>query len=94
MGTLTYKEAEWLVNFSKNTLGLKLQGDVVNQYYEAERLLMGKDKINRRGCTCHYKSLAKMVSSLWDQYKQKVLDIYNEGPEKKEEKRSSRSEDS
>ena len=46
MGTLTYKEAEWLVNFSKNTLGLKLQGDVVNQYYEAERLLMGKDKIN------------------------------------------------
>jgi len=89
-----YKEAEWLVEFSKNTLGLKLQGQVLEDYYEAERLLKGKDEIDKRSCTCHYKSLAKMVNSLWDQYKQTVLDIYNEGPKEETKKRSSRSKDS
>ena len=82
MRTLTYDEAKWLVDFSKNTLGLRLQGKVVEDYYEAERLLRGLDKIDRRSCTCHYKSLAKMVSSLWDQYKQQVTEVYDNGPTK------------
>tara|TARA_R110000803_G_scaffold33722_4_gene73782 strand:+ start:3572 stop:3784 length:213 start_codon:yes stop_codon:yes gene_type:complete len=53
----------------KWVLGLTLRGEVVNTYLEAERILLKKEKINRRNCSCQYGALKRSVDSLYETWK-------------------------
>jgi len=54
-----------------------LKGEVLNWYYETERLLRGWDATQPRGCSCEYKALATNVRSLIGQYKSYIESIVN-----------------
>ena len=76
---MTKEEAIFLVEkFEKQALGLILKGKVTDYYYEAERILRGWDKIKKRGCTCEYKNMARIVNGLFDQHKPEIYKLYEE----------------
>jgi len=76
---MTQEEAVWLKeHFEKKCKGATIKGNVLGCYYEAERILRGKDKINRRGCACQYKDLARVVNSMFDQYSTQINELYEE----------------
>lgn len=84
---MTLQEAIWLKEvFIDKHQGLILKGETLKAYYEAERILKGKDKIDKRPCTCQFKDLARIVNSLVDQYQSEIERLYEEsenaiGPE-------------
>lgn len=76
---MNIEEAIWLKEeFIPNHQGRMLKGSTLSAYYEAERILKNKDKIDRRGCTCQYRDLARLVNSMMDQYSSKINELYNE----------------
>ena len=77
---MTTQDAIWLKEeFIAKHQGLILKGATLNAYYEAERILKGKDSVNKRPCTCQYKDLARIVNSLVDQYQYEIDKLYEEG---------------
>lgn len=56
-----------LVEFPKYK-GLTLRGRVVQEYYEAERILKGLNQIMPRGCSCEYRHMAETVNKLHDKW--------------------------
>ena len=76
---MTEKEAIYLVEqFENRAKGRILKGEVTNIYYEAERILKGRAEIQKRGCTCEYKNMARIVSSLFDQHKDEIYRLYEQ----------------
>ena len=76
---MTQEEAVWLKeHFEKKCCKASIKGHVLGCYYEAERILRKKDKINKRGCTCQYKDMAKTVNSMFDQYSTQINKLYEE----------------
>ena len=76
---MTTQEAIWLKEeFITKHQGRMLKGATLNAYYEAERVLKGKDKIDRRPCTCQFKDLARLVNSLVEQYQSEIDRLYEE----------------
>lgn len=76
---MTREQAVWLKEeFIANHQGKILKGATLNAYYEAERILRGKDKIDRRGCSCQHKDLSKAVNSMIDQYTPNINQLYDE----------------
>jgi len=53
--------------------GRTLKGDVLNTYLEAERILLKKEKINRRNCSCQYGHLKRSVDALYLQWKKRTI---------------------
>ncbi len=45
--------------------GRRIKGEVLNSYYEAERILKGMEKINRRSCGCNYAAMGREVDALY-----------------------------
>lgn len=76
---MTHEHAIWLKeHFEKKCYRATLKGSTVGCYYEAERILRGKDKINKRGCTCQHKDMGKLVNSMFDQYSAQINKLYEE----------------
>lgn len=76
---MTQQEAIFLKEeFENNALGLILKGKVLDIYYEAERILRGWDKKKPRGCTCEYKNMARIVTSLYEQRKAEIEQLYEQ----------------
>ena len=76
---MTTQDAIWLrEEFIGKHQGKILKGATLNAYYEAERVLKGKDKIDRRPCTCQFKDLARIVNSLVEQYQSEIDRLYEE----------------
>ena len=74
---MTQEEAVWLKeHFEKKCFKATLKGHVLGCYYEAERILRNKDKIDKRGCACQYKDLARVVNSMFDQYSTQINELY------------------
>lgn len=48
--------------------GRGLRGEVLQAYYEAERILKGLDKINKRTCGCNYGAMGREVDRLYTQW--------------------------
>lgn len=76
---LTKEEATYIVEeFIGKYQGLILKGQTLAAYYETERILKGKDKIDKRNCVCQHKDLSRIVNSLVDQYKSYIYEVYEE----------------
>ena len=76
---MTQKEAIFLKEeFEKNALGLILKGRVLDTYYEAERILRGWDKPNRRSCSCDFKNMARITTSLFEQNYETINKLYEQ----------------
>lgn len=71
---LTPEQDKWLEEVFKPTMHLTIRGQVLSNYYEAEKLLTGAAKHQTRGCSCELGGL-----------KTKVVDLYNRYAKKKEE---------
>ena len=74
---LNKQEASYILDGEKKYVGRILRGDVLNWYYETERLLRGLDKPNIRGCNCEYRALAANVHSLIGQHRGYIESIVN-----------------
>lgn len=75
---LTIDEAKYIRNGEKY-LGLVMKGERLDWYYETERLLLGRANIDKRGCSCEYKKLHNMVSSLLSQHKSYIDEVIENG---------------
>ena len=57
------KDLDFLVNtFATKIYERSLRGMVLEGYYEAERILTGKQEVNRRDCTCQYRNMSSYVN--------------------------------
>ena len=72
--TLTFEQAKYIRDGEKY-LGLIMKGDRLTWYYETERLLLGREKIEKRGCSCEHKKLNNMVGSLLSQHKSYIDEV-------------------
>jgi hypothetical protein len=59
---------DWLLNEFPKYRGRLLKGEVLKAYYDAERILLNLPEIKKRGCGCHYGSMAREVDRLYDQW--------------------------
>jgi hypothetical protein len=71
---LTPEQDKWLEEVFKPTMHLTIRGQVLTNYYEAEKLLTGANRHLTRGCSCELGGL-----------KTKVVDLYNRYEAKKKE---------
>ena len=68
---MTEGEKNWLLRVFPQFRDRTLRGEVVDAYYEAERILLKKEQITTRGCSCEYRSLATNVNKLYDLWLEK-----------------------
>ncbi len=76
---MTQQEAVWIVDvwdieYSK----FALTRNTINQWYEAERILSGRDKISPRSCSCEWRVVARQVHALRNQHDVEIQKLYNE----------------
>lgn len=62
----TFLLEEWLP-----VKGTTLRGPTLSLYYEAERILEGREKINKRSCSCALRGMAENVHNLFHAWHQK-----------------------
>lgn len=63
------EDKEWLiVTFPEYYQGNIFDKEVLNAYYNAEKILLGNDKINRRGCDCQYNRVQQQIDRLYKQF--------------------------
>lgn len=62
------KDKQFLEVAFKEVYGHTLRGIVVERYYEAERILLKKERIQKRNCTCQYGALKRSVDSLYEKW--------------------------
>lgn len=76
---MTQEQAIFLKEeFETKALGRILKGTVLDSYYKAEMILRGWDKPKPRGCSCEYKNMARIVTSLFEQSKPTIDKLYEE----------------
>lgn len=75
---MTKEEAVYIVDVWEPIKNFGLNSKNINIWYEAERILRGWDKIQPRGCSCEYKTLARLVHSFREQYDNDVMRLYGE----------------
>lgn len=61
-------DEKWLLEEFPKYKGLVPRGEVWGKYLEAERILLGKEKIMERGCGCVRNSVAHNVDTLYEQW--------------------------
>ena len=62
------KDRKFLEVAFREVYGHTLRGIVVDRYLEAERILLNKERIHRRSCSCSYGSLKRSVDSLYERW--------------------------
>lgn len=62
-------EQRWLDEVFPTHQGKMVRGEVLQAYYEAERILKGKQTIQKRGCSCQFTGMAREVDRLYEQYR-------------------------
>jgi hypothetical protein len=62
------EDREWLDNKFPTYRGKTLMKETLMAYYEAERILEGREKINKRSCSCQLGDLANKVHMLYGKY--------------------------
>ena len=62
------QDKNWLLTEFPKYKGLVPKGDVWGKYLEAERILLGRDKILERGCSCQRNSVTASVNSLYENW--------------------------
>ena len=69
MVRISEKDSKWLKgHFAKESYGKVPRGNVIHDYLQAEKILIGYDKIKRRGCGCEYGSMARAVDKLYKEW--------------------------
>ena len=69
MVSISEKDSNWLKgHFTTESYGKVMRGNVIHDYLNAERILKGYDKIQRRSCGCEYGSLKRMVDKLYKEF--------------------------
>ena len=48
--------------------GRTIKGETLAVYYETERILKQKEQIQKRGCSCEFRSMAEKVHTLYDKW--------------------------
>jgi hypothetical protein len=73
---MTESEKDWLLTtfrlnyFEPNKI---LTSTALPAYYEAERILSGRESILKRGCKCEYPNLAKYVTKKYKEFLENEL---------------------
>ena len=62
------EDIDWLDNKFPLYKGKTLMKDTLMAYYEAERLLEGRETIIKRNCSCQLGDLANKVHNLYGKY--------------------------
>ncbi len=72
------EDKEWLMLEFPKYKGKTIRGEVLKAYYEAERILAGKEQIRKRGCSCELRGMATGVDKSYNNWLQNETDIYDE----------------
>jgi hypothetical protein len=79
---MTRQEAIWLRDvFEKKAYGRQFKRDVPGHYWEAERILYGRDAIDPPSCTCMYRNTSIRINSKYDSMKAMIYELANSGDE-------------
>lgn len=65
---MSEQEEKWLEEVFPQHRGRTIRKETLSVYYEAERLLRGKEKIEKRSCSCQFRSMAESVHVLYDRW--------------------------
>lgn len=75
---MTRQEAIWLRDvFEKEAFGRIFKREVPGKYWEAERILYGRDAIEVPSCTCAWKNTAMRVNSKYESMKAMIYELAN-----------------
>jgi len=61
---LTPEQDKWLEEVFKPSMHLTIRGQVLTNYYEAEKLLTGANRHLTRGCSCELNGLKNKVGGI------------------------------
>jgi len=67
--TIKPEDREWLDIKFPTYRGKTLRKETLMAYYEAERILEGKEYITKRGCSCEFGNLVNKVHTLYEKYR-------------------------
>lgn len=62
------QDKTWLLEVFPTHRGRTIKGDTLAAYYRAEMLIEGRDKINKRGCSCELRGMADKVDRLYTKW--------------------------
>lgn len=62
------EEIKYLLEIFPNHRGRTLRGETLAVYYETERILKQKQIIEKRDCSCKFRSMADNVHVLYDKW--------------------------
>lgn len=68
---MSKEEEKFLLEEWLPVKGKTLRGPNVSLYLEAERILEGRDKINKRNCSCQLRGMAENVHNLFSEWQRK-----------------------
>lgn len=72
MVRISEKDSNWLKgHFTTESYGKVMRGNVIHDYLQAEKILMGYDKIKRRGCGCQYGGVQRAVNKSYNEWLKK-----------------------
>ena len=63
-------ERQFLLNTFPEFKGRTMKGEVLQKYYEAERILNGYKAIKKRSCGCHYAGMGREVDKKYETWLQ------------------------
>jgi len=67
-------EENWLLTEFPKFKGLVPKGNVWDAYLNAERILLGRDKIMERGCNCQRGSVKSQVDAMYEDWLRKYAE--------------------
>jgi hypothetical protein len=62
------EDKRWLVEVFPTHRGRTIKGDTLAAYYRAEMLIEGRDKINKRGCSCEFRGMTQHVDNIYNKW--------------------------
>lgn len=69
------EDIKWLREEFPQFFNKTIRGAVYNAYLKAEMILLNRDSVNKRDCSCHYRGLAESVNKLYSNW------LHNNGKE-------------
>ena len=73
------QDKTWLLEVFPTHRGRTIKGDTLAAYYRAEMLIEGRDKINKRGCSCELRGMANHVDNIYNKWLFYEKDTSTEG---------------
>lgn len=62
------EDKDWLLEVFPTHRGRTIRGETLAAYYRAEMLIQGRDKINKRGCSCELRGMADQVDNIYNKW--------------------------